>query len=109
MWFKKGELDAKLAELAARESDGLHPGAVDLLPAEDRYLDDGTLTNNDSETFGLRAGRPRTLPPICDAVTLPHTTDSIDALVRDVTVGRLGMLALIAATAACSILLAFAF
>jgi hypothetical protein len=41
LWFKQGMLDAELPEQA------------DLLPIEDRYLDDGSLTTEDVTRFSL--------------------------------------------------------
>jgi len=59
LWFKKGELDAREAARAAEGDDDLAVGAVDLLPAEDRYRDDGSLTRTDSHTFGVHTGKTR--------------------------------------------------
>lgn len=56
LWFKKGELDAREATRAAEGEDDLAPGAVDLLPVEDRYRDDGSLTRTDSHSFGVHSG-----------------------------------------------------
>jgi hypothetical protein len=56
MWFKKGELDAEEGRRAADSDDDLAPGAVDLLPGQDRYLDDGSLTGTDSASYGVRTG-----------------------------------------------------
>lgn len=56
LWFKKGELDAEAAQDAARDADDLLPGAVDLLPVDDRYLDDGGVTRGDSVEFGVHSG-----------------------------------------------------
>jgi hypothetical protein len=56
LWFKKGELDAREAALAADGDDDLAPGAVDLLPVQDRYQDDGSLTRTDSHSFGVHSG-----------------------------------------------------
>jgi hypothetical protein len=57
LWFKKGELDAREASRAAEGDDDLAPGAVDLLPVEDRYRDDGSLSRTDSHTFGVHTGK----------------------------------------------------
>ncbi len=57
LWFKKGELDAREAARAAEGDDDLAAGAVDLLPGEDRYRDDGSLTRTDSHTFGVHTGK----------------------------------------------------
>lgn len=56
LWFKKGELDAREAARAAEGDDDLAPAAVDLLPVEDRYRDDGSLTRTDSYSFGVHTG-----------------------------------------------------
>ena len=56
LWFKKGELDAREAAQAADGDDDLAPGAVDLLPVQDRYRDDGSLTRTDSRSFGVHSG-----------------------------------------------------
>jgi hypothetical protein len=56
LWFKKGELDAREAARAAEGDDDLAAGAVDLLPVEDRYRDDGSLTRTDSHSFGVHTG-----------------------------------------------------
>ena len=55
LWFKKGELDAA----AAQDPEG--PGAADLLPIEDRYGDDGSVSNADTEAFGVRSGQTQSL------------------------------------------------
>ncbi|NVB84783.1 MAG: hypothetical protein HOV81_40815 [Kofleriaceae bacterium] len=60
LWFKKGLLDA---DAASRASAG-EPTAVDTLPIEDRYLDDGSLTARDSREFGLHTGTTQPLPTI---------------------------------------------
>jgi hypothetical protein len=59
LWFKKGELDAREATRAAAGEDDLAMDAVDLLPREDRYRDDGSLTRTDSHTFGVHTGKTR--------------------------------------------------
>jgi hypothetical protein len=56
LWFKKGELDARHAAEAAEGGDDLAPGAADLLPVEDRYRDDGSLSRTDSHAFGVHSG-----------------------------------------------------
>jgi hypothetical protein len=109
LWFKKGELDAELAGIAAKEGDDLHPGAVDLLPAEDRYIDDGSVTGEDSRVFGLHTGETRALPRICDPVALPPTQASIDLLVRDAKPGHVRLVVAAVAAAATAVILAFAF
>lgn len=60
LWFKKGLLDADVASQASEDE----PTAVDTLPIEDRYLDDGTVTASDSVQFGLHTGTTRPLPTV---------------------------------------------
>lgn len=64
LWFKKGELDAREAARAADGDDDLAPGAVDLLPVQDRYRDDGSLTRSDSHSFGVHSGTTRFLEQV---------------------------------------------
>ena len=69
LWFKKGELDSRAAARAAEGDDDLAPGAVDLLPGEDRYRDDGSLTRTDSHSFGVHTGKTSFLTAKSDAST----------------------------------------
>ena len=58
MWFKKGELDAAAAQHAATKAargEAPVPDKADLMPMEDRYSDDGTLTDDDAK-FSLKTG-----------------------------------------------------
>src|SRR5258705_13338678 len=64
LWFKKGMLDLEQAEAAG--ADDLHPRAADLLPIEDRYLDDGSVTRDDSNGFSVPTGRTAFVPGIGD-------------------------------------------
>lgn len=67
LWFKKGELDSHEAARAADGDDDLAPGAVDLLPREDRYREDGSLTRTDSHSFGVHTGSTSFLTALPDA------------------------------------------
>ena len=67
LWFKKGELDAREAARAAEGDDDLAPAAVDLLPVEDRYRDDGSLSRTDSYSFGIHTGNTAWLKQVDDA------------------------------------------
>ena len=67
LWFKKGELDSHEAARAAEGDDDLAPGAVDLLPREDRYRDDGSLTRTDSHSYGIHTGNTSFLAVLPDA------------------------------------------
>lgn len=65
MWFKKGELDSAAAVAADEEKKRTGHEAVDkadLLPLEDRYEDDGSLTSGDREKFSLKTGSTETMP-----------------------------------------------
>jgi len=57
LWFKKGELDAREAARAAAGDDDLAADAIDLLPRDERYRDDGSLTRTDSHHFGVHTGK----------------------------------------------------
>jgi hypothetical protein len=54
LWFKKGELDAEQAQLAADGDDELRPDVVDTLPIEDRYR--GAVHASDTSHFGVHTG-----------------------------------------------------
>jgi serine/threonine protein kinase len=61
MWFKKGELDAQAAQAAAEEHARTGRIATtgdksDLMPIDERYKDDGSLSRSDKERFSLRTG-----------------------------------------------------
>jgi len=59
LWFKKGEMDVMAADAAA---DAAAQGAIldldkaDSLPIDDRYHDDGSITDNDSRKYSLKSG-----------------------------------------------------
>ena len=96
LWFKKGHLDAKRAEDAAADPDAIP--AVDLLPVEDRYHDDGTIDATDSVAFSVRTGGTMAIG------RLKPTTMSIPpldatALVGEMKRGRRAVLAMLGATA----------
>jgi hypothetical protein len=100
LWFKKGIADADEAASAASSDDSLHPGAVDLLPAEDRYLDDGSVTGADTATFSLRTGRTTYLPRLGGTALAAAEDTDVAPLVRDLKRGRRIAWAVIAATCA---------
>ena len=62
LWFKKGEQDAKARDEAVAAGDLLAPNAVDTLPIEDRYEDDGTVNAADSQVFGIHTGTTEYIP-----------------------------------------------
>ncbi|HSS01111.1 MAG TPA: serine/threonine-protein kinase [Kofleriaceae bacterium] len=59
LWFKKGELDAQAAQTAAEEravGNDLAHDKSDMLPIDERYKDDGTVSRTDKEKYSLRTG-----------------------------------------------------
>ena len=108
LWFKKGELDAREAARAASGEDDLAPGAVDLLPGEDRYRDDGSLTRTDTHSFGVRTGKTTWLRPVVSesigsAVSAYAERDMVNEMKRGTAIrlmlvgaGLLGVAALLA-------------
>jgi len=70
LWFKKGELDAVAAEAAAAEAekgkDALAADKADLIPMEDRYTDDGSITKADKKDFSLRTGNTQMMKAVTD-------------------------------------------
>jgi hypothetical protein len=108
LWFKKGELDAYQAEQALGAGDDLHPGAVDLLPVEDRYLDDGSITREDSAIFSIHTGSTQYVPKMPQYA---NDNDDMGAIVSDLKRGRRKVLAVIATAmaAVCVMLVVYAF
>lgn len=108
LWFKKGELDAAAAQTAAPDE----PAAVDLLPVEDRYNDDGSISSGDTESFGLHSGQTQgiaTLRATGGIARVPER-DAVRALVGDLKRGRGPVMMAIAASlvAVVAIVLMFA-
>jgi hypothetical protein len=97
LWFKKGEQDAKARDEAVAAGDLLAPNAVDTLPVEDRYDDDGTLHPSDSHVFGIHTGTTEYMPKP------RHSAFEIEvnerALVGDLKRGRLKFFAAIGGAA----------
>ncbi len=59
LWFKKGELDAAAQDKAAKEAERsgrIVPDRADLLPIDDRYKDDGSLSSQDKSRYSLKTG-----------------------------------------------------
>jgi hypothetical protein len=92
LWFKKGEQDAQIRDEVVAAGDMLAPEAVDTLPIEDRYEDDGTVRPSDSRIFGIHTGTTEYMPKVAKQAT---TGDAIDehTLVRDLKRGRVKVLA----------------
>lgn len=96
LWFMKGEKDAQAAQEGA--GDPMHPQAVDLLPAEDRYLDDGNIQPSHSATFGVRTGTTEYLPKL-DHNTPGGTTLNTALLIGELKGGRRRVFAALGASA----------
>ena len=98
LWFKKGELDAEAAAKASPDE----PAAVDLLPVEDRYTDDGSLSSGDSVSFGLHTGRTQHIAMTSDRSAPgdePGTgADAVPAIVGELKRGRRRILAALGAS-----------
>jgi hypothetical protein len=96
IWFKKGELDAQAAQQAS--DDDLDPRAADLLPVEDRYLDDGSVSASDSLQYSVRTGETRGMPRL----ERPTAEVAFDAgtMVGELKRGRIKVIAMIGASLA---------
>jgi hypothetical protein len=103
LWFKKGELDA----VAAHDPDG--PGAADLLPIEDRYADDGSVTRADTAVFGLVTGRTQTLDLINEAPQVESVSAPPPELISQLKGGRIRVLAAIGAAIVMVVFAVYAF
>jgi hypothetical protein len=88
MWFKKGVLDAQAAEQAAVANDPAAAGKADLLPIEERYADDGTITRSDAEQFSLKTGHTSHLKAVRGGDTGQGAAVSERELVGEMKAGR---------------------
>jgi hypothetical protein len=97
MWFKKGELDEAAAEAAARQksADAVMDRA-DQMPMEDRYADDGSLTEQDRERLSLRTGGTQAMGAVRD---IPVGEVSEEELASELAGGRTRLIAAVAAIA----------
>jgi len=93
MWFKKGELDVAAAEEAAAAGDAAAAGKADLLPIEERYTDDGSITRGDAEKYSLKTGATSMMPAMRD--TSPSASVSERELVGEMKGGRNVVIAVI--------------
>jgi hypothetical protein len=111
MWFKKGELDAEAAQVAAAERDatGKDRGndKADSLPMDERYDDDGTITRGDKEKYSLRTGGTQMMSALSDGDARAGKSSKIseDALIGEMKGGRLMILIGIAGAALVIVLL----
>lgn len=88
MWFKKGELDAAAAEEAAATGDANAVGKADLLPIDERYNDDGTVTRSDADKYSLRTGATSMMPAVRGGATGTQASVSERELVSEMKGGR---------------------
>jgi len=88
MWFKKGEMDADAAVPATADAPPAPVAPVDSLPIEDRYVDDGTLTQGDSQKYSLRTGTTAMMQAMGRPAT-PRSRVSERELVREMTGSRM--------------------
>ena len=103
LWFKKGELDAA----AAQDPDG--PGAADLLPIEDRYADDGSVSRADSAAFSLATGQTQMLELMKTTAEIAPVTAPPPELVSELKRGRMRVIAALGAAIVMLVLAVYAF
>ena len=100
MWFKKGELDAQAAQVAAEEraKTGKDAGGdkADSLPIDERYKDDGSITRGDKEKYSLRTGATQMMSAV-KSETGMNAKVTEDALITEMKGGRQWVLIAIAA------------
>ena len=92
MWFKKGELDAEAAQVAADErARGGKDIAdkADALPMDERYKDDGTISRSDKEKYSLRTGATAMMKAMPKDGGGTSMRVSEDALMREMKKGRM--------------------
>jgi eukaryotic-like serine/threonine-protein kinase len=92
MWFKKGELDAEAAQVAAEErARGGKDVAdkADALPMDERYKDDGTISRSDKEKYSLRTGATAMMKAMPKDGGGTSMRVSEDALMREMKKGRM--------------------
>jgi hypothetical protein len=109
MWFKKGELDAQAAQAAAEEHARTGRVTVDksdLLPIDERYKDDGSLSRTDKELYSLRTGATVSTAAVrADSHPGASHRVSEDALIGEMKGGRNRIIAIIAVAVVAVILL----
>jgi eukaryotic-like serine/threonine-protein kinase len=94
MWFKKGELDAQAAQVAAEEAaktgKAVAGDRADSLPIDERYKDDGSITRSDKEKYSLRTGATQMMRAMKDdpGATGGNSRVSEDALITEMKGGR---------------------
>jgi len=93
LWFKKGELDAQAAQNAAEEravGNELAHDKADMLPIDERYKDDGTLSRSDKEKYSLRTGATAAHNALRDSAVSASMSNKVseDALIGELKGGR---------------------
>ncbi len=106
MWFKKGDLDAAAAEHAAADKEGTAVDKADLLPIEERYGDDGSITTTDAERYSLKTGQTTTMPAIRDQPQARSGSVSEDELIGEMKGGRKPILVVIVVAVIAAIVIA---
>jgi hypothetical protein len=92
LWFKKGAQDAQARDEAVAAGDLFAPSAVDSLPIEDRYDDDGTVRASDSQMFSVRTGRTEYMPRLGEGQGGEHAIDE-HAIIGELKRGRIKVIA----------------
>jgi eukaryotic-like serine/threonine-protein kinase len=108
MWFKKGELDAQAAEAAAAEharTGKIVTDKSDLLPIDERYKDDGSLSRTDKELYSLRTGATVSTAAVSEPAPGASIKVSEDALIGEMKGGRNRIFAIIAVAVVALVLL----
>jgi hypothetical protein len=107
LWFKMGASDAAARVTSVTGDAAPTTGAAtDLLPVEDRYLDDGSVTRDDSALFSVRTGTTQALPRMTTAPAEPRPAAQLDALVRELTWSRRRIAVIGACVAAAGVFIA---
>ena len=89
MWFKKGELDEAAARAAAQSKpeEGVSAKA-DEMEMDERYTDDGSITQQDQDRLSLRTGATMMMDAVDQPQGAPRAKVSEDYLVSEMTGGR---------------------
>jgi hypothetical protein len=101
LWFKKGDVEHMIAEARAKiaSPEGKAPEAPspaeEVLPIEDRYVDDGTVTSDDRKKFSLRAGNTSAVMPAVKG-RVPGERMSDEDVIREVSSSRKVVVILVA-------------
>lgn len=99
LWFKRGELGF---EQSAKQPEADEEPSAVMLPIEDAYLDDGSVSSDDTAAFGLHVGGSQYVPVIKGAKSDPGA--HVDVLVREMKRGRARVLATMGAFVAAAAL-----